>query len=272
MPGDDARDQLVRDGAVGLPGLLDAAWCHRLRGAIERCRRAPSIHYGVLSPPGTPVVDSDLFRWTDDPDIHAVTHCSPLVECAAALLGVDAVVLIEDQWFASESGATTPSPWHQDQPYYRIDRPFLTIWVTLDDVAEDVSLQAVDGSHRGPLYAPVEFSATVATVDVASAPAPRPPASVGTEARSWSLRAGDGIALDSRTLHATGPGTVTAPFRRISTRWAEPAARYVAHPGATATFWDLVPHGLGDGDLLNCPAFPLVGSSRSRNNADPAGS
>ena len=76
--------------------------------------------------------------------------------------------------------------------------------------------------------------------------------------RTWSLRAGDAIALDSRTLHATGRGALAGPFRRVSTRWAAPATRYVDRPDGTAAFWDLVHHGLVDGDPLACDAFPLV--------------
>ncbi|MET0145859.1 MAG: phytanoyl-CoA dioxygenase family protein [Ilumatobacteraceae bacterium] len=277
----DTLARMQRDlrvaGAVVVPGLLDDRWCARLRDAIERCRERPSIHHGVLSRPGSPLVDSDLFRWTDDPDIYAVTHRSPLVAWAATLLGVDDVVLVEDQWFASEPLATTPTPWHQDQPYYRIDRPFLTVWVTLDDVDGDSSLQVVGGSHRGPIYAPAEFAATAPTVDTDAAGGSLPPVPVvaADAVQTWSLRAGDGVALDSRTLHATGDGVVAAPFRRISTRWAEPAARYVARSG-TAAFWDLIPHGLRDGDLLSCAAFPLVGlhvgadaAGRRRRGASP---
>jgi ectoine hydroxylase-related dioxygenase (phytanoyl-CoA dioxygenase family) len=207
-------------------------------------------------------VDSDLFRWADDPDIGELVGDSPLVEAAAQLLDAEQVVLIEDQWFASAPGSSTPSPWHQDQPYYRLDRPFLTIWITLDDVDVDCSLRVVDGSHAtGTTYAPVEFSATTTTIEGGSTLSPVPAIDDDPAAfpiLSWSLRAGDAIALDSRTLHATGTGTPTAEFRRISTRWAEPDTRYRAIVPGAASFWDTIPHGLEDGDRLACDAFPLV--------------
>ena len=121
-------------------------------------------------------------------------------------------MLIEDQWFASEAGATTPSPWHQDEPYYRLDRPFLTIWVTLDDIDEGGSLRVVPWFARtGERYAMVEFSATGRTIDPAGLGSPVPDVEADPErydVRSWSLRAGDAIALSSRTLHATGPGAL----------------------------------------------------------------
>ena len=269
MPGDERpidlrRAALSRDGAVVVRSLLDGDWCDRLHTAIERCRRAPGPHYGVLSPPGRPRVDSDLFRWGDDPDLHRLTHRSPLVDLAATLLDSDEVVLIEDQWFASAPGATTPSPWHQDEPYYRLDRPFLTVWVTLDDIDEAASLRVVTGSHgAGVTFAPAEFSATGTTIDTAATglePVPDVDADPGRfPVRSWELRAGDAVAIDSRTLHATGTGSLSRPFRRVSTRWATPATQYHERGAGTAAFWDVLPHGLHEGEPIAGDVFPLVG-------------
>jgi hypothetical protein len=262
----DLAADLARDGAVMIPGLLDDTWCERIRSAIDRCRVAPGPHYGVLSPAGAPRVDSDLFRWADDPDLRALTHDSPLVDAAAAMLGSPEVVLIEDQWFASATGAGTPSPWHQDEPYYRLDRPFLTIWVTLDAVSADGSLRVVPGSHAtGELYAPVEFAADGSTIDEATARLPPVPDIDADPDRypvwSWDLQPGDAIALDSRTLHATGRTTATREFRRVSTRWAHPDTRYQRRVTSTAMFWDTIDHGLHDGDPIAGRAFPLVSRS-----------
>jgi len=259
----DDRAALRRDGAVVVRGLLDDAWCAQLVEAIERCRRRPSVHYGRLSTAGQPVVDSDLFRWFDDPTIAELTHDSPLPVLAARLIGTAEVVLVEDQWFASEPLASTSSPWHQDEPYYNLDRPFVTIWITLDDVGAGSSLRVVERSHRaGTIYAPVEFSVEAATIGAAAAtmePVPDVDADPDRfDVRSWDLRAGDAIALDSRTLHATGNCVVDQAFRRISTRWAHAATRYVERGPHVATFWKLLPHGLRDGDLLACPTFPVI--------------
>lgn len=249
------------DGAIVIRELLDDAWCERLHHAIDRCRAEPGPYYATLSPAAQPRVDSDLFRWFDDPDIASLVTDSPLVDVAIELLGSDPVVLVEDQWFASTAGSSTPSPWHQDQPYYRLDRAFLTIWVTLDDVDSDCSLRVVPGSHAtGITYAPVEFSATTTTIANGSDLAPVPAIDDLADqypVSSWTLRAGDAIALDSRTLHATGVGTPTAEFRRVSTRWAVPDTRYRADVPGAASFWDVLPHGLSDGDPIASATFPL---------------
>ena len=261
MPVDADAADLEHDGFVVVRGLMDADWCVRLCTAIEQTRSDPSPHYGVLSEPGTARVDSDLFRWSDDPVIGALTFASPLVDLAATLLAVSEVVLVEDQWFCSAPGATTPSPWHQDGPYYHLDRPFLTVWIALDDVDASAALRVVAGSHAtGTTYAPVEFSAGDATIG-ASDLQPVPDVD-GDPDRfdvvTTAFRAGDAVALDSRLLHATGPARIVdRPFRRISTRWAHPDTRFLDQGTQAARFWDVLPHGLRDGDPIAGEVFPV---------------
>ena len=259
----DRTVRLAQEGFVVAEGVLDGDWCTRLHEAIERCRAAPSEHYAVLSAPGSARVDSDLFRWFDDPAIEELVMASPLPVLAAELLDRDEVVLIEDQWFCSEPGASTPSPWHQDDPYYNLDRSFLTIWITLDDVMADVALRVVPGSHStGEIYSPVEFSATSSTIGAATETTTVPDIDADPDAigvTSWELRAGDAIAIDSRLLHATGAGVIAdRPFRRISTRWAEPETRYLDRGPQVANFWHLLPHGLESGDPVAGEVFPLL--------------
>lgn len=271
----ELREHLVRDGVVRVRSLLDETWCERLHRAIERCRHRPGPFYGVLSADGSPVVDSDLFRWSDDPTIAELTHASPIVACASALIGEPDVVLIEDQWFASAPGAVTASPWHQDEPYYRLDRPFLTIWVTLDDVAADASLRVVAGSHvSGSLFAPVEFSATGSTLVDHETDRLEPVPDVDADPTrypvlSWDLRAGDAVCIDSRTLHATGVSAVPdRQYRRVSTRWAAPDTRYRTRATPTALFWDELSHGLEPGDPIAGDVFPSVSARRDVRRRD----
>ena len=259
----DAAEVLARQGVIVVSKLLDRGWINRLLDAIEVCRADPSEFYAVLSKPGEQRVESDLFRWLDNDTMEELARNSPVARLAARLIGTSEVVFIEDQWFRSEPNAATASPWHQDHPYYNVDRPFVTIWVTLDDVDSQASLRVVPGSHAsGELYSPVEFSATSTTIGGASVLPPVPDIEADPQlhgVRSWDLAAGDAVAFDSRTLHATAakPNS-NRPFRRISTRWIHPDAVYVDRGRQAATFWETLPHGLNSGDRLACPIFPLV--------------
>ena len=223
--------------------------------------RRRARHYGVLSRPGRPPVDSDLFRWFDVPAVRAAMFDSPLAALAAELLGYEEVVLVEDQWFASAPGADTPSPWHQDEPYYNIDGDFVTLWLALDDAPAGAALGVVPGSHRwGRTFAPVEFvdGGTTIAGDGGLEPLTEEVLATTPPLR-WDVAAGDVIALHPLTLHSAGAEPIGSHwFRRLSTRWAAPNARYVDRGDRAAAFWRLLPHRLRTGDLLACETFPLV--------------
>ena len=258
---DAEREGYRRDGFVVLRDVLDGAARARLAAAIDACRAAPSTNYRVLSPRGLAPVDSDLFRAADAAAIAWLGHRSALPRIAAELLdSPGTVVFVEDQWFASAPGSATPSPWHQDSPYYAIDRPFVTMWCPIDPVPPSVALQVVPGSHAwGRSFAPVEFAAEGSTIGATGQGATRlePVPDVGDGAVVTDARAGDVVAFDARLLHAAG-GAVETDFRRFSLRFAPATARYVRPAWPVASFWDELPHGLGDGDLLACDVFPTV--------------
>lgn len=255
------KDEFDRDGAIFLPGAVPANTCAELHAAIEQCRAAPSEHYARLSPADRPLVDSDLFRWFDVEPIGRALFESPLPSLAAALLGTSEVVLVEDQWFASAPGADTPSPWHQDEPYYNIAGQFVTLWLALDPAPAGAALSVVPGSHRwGRTFAPVEFVAEGATIaGDGGLEQLGPDTLTSNPPRRWDVAAGDVIALHPLTLHSAGATPVPGRwFRRLSTRWAAPDARYVDRGEQAASFWHKLPHGLSDGDPLACHVFPLV--------------
>lgn len=253
----DAVEKLCDEGIAYVPDLLDDARCELLLEAVKRARSTPSASYRCLSPAGEARLESDLFRWRDIEEIRTLVADPALVELAGAYLGTDDPIVMEDQWFWSEAGSATESPWHQDEPYHPLDRPFLTIWIPLTPVPAGLGLKGVAGSHEGMIYAPVEFSAqestlgdgvraTVGVPDIDADPATfrviDPPS-----------RPGDAVLLDSRTLHAAG-GACTSDFVRLSIRYAHPDTVRRGRPWPTATFWDA--YDWSDGERLPAGAFP----------------
>ena len=103
-------EAIARDGVAHVPGVIDPAACAELIAAIEHCRAHPGPNFRTLSPEGRPVVQSDLFRWRDVPAIRALAREGALPRLAAEVFGTDEVILLEDQWFFSEEGSGTPSP------------------------------------------------------------------------------------------------------------------------------------------------------------------
>lgn len=258
---DTVAADIARDGYAFVPGVLDPATITALHDAIDACRAAPGPTFRVLSPAGEPRLESELFRWPDQPAIRAVAAEGLLPRLAAAAFGTDRVILMEDQWFLSEPGAGTRSPWHQDHPYHPLEPWFLTVWVALDDPPGPVGLMVAAGSHDGQMYGPVEFSAGDATLGAAAGALLPVPDIDGDPAR-WRVtvapaKAGDAILMDSRTLHAAG-GFCSDRFRRISIRYAHPDTRIVPRSWPVATFWDDYPFASVAGSRIDGAAFPMI--------------
>jgi hypothetical protein len=50
------------------------------------------------------------------------------------------------------------TPWHQDQPYYNVDgQQNCSMWLPVDPVGRESTLEFVAGSHRGPWLMPRTF-------------------------------------------------------------------------------------------------------------------
>lgn len=257
----DLAQAIRRDGWALVKDAVSREDCEALKAAIDDCRASPGPHHRTLSPQGTPVMESELFRWHDTPAIKRVATEGALKRLASQVFGTDEVILLEDQWFYSDAGSGTKSPWHQDHPYHPLEPWFLTIWVPLDPPSGPVGLKTITGSHEGAVFAPVEFSAQHATLGAGAFSCEPVPDIDGAPDRfavaEPAADVGDAVLLDSRTLHAAG-GQCEDVFRRISIRFAHPQTRIVPRPWSIATFWG--DHACAEvaGASLPDSAFPLL--------------
>jgi ectoine hydroxylase-related dioxygenase (phytanoyl-CoA dioxygenase family) len=250
---------VAEHGVAHVRGVIGAEQITELNDAIESCRANPGPTFRTLSPEGRPVVQSELFRWSDVPAIRKVAMEGALPRLAAEVFGTDEVVLLEDQWFYSAAGSGTPSPWHQDHPYHPLEPWFLTIWIPLDPVPGPVGIRAVPGSQNEEIYSPVEFSAGKATLNEGNLVLHTVP-DIDAAPERYSVfvpdtEPGDAVLLDSRTLHAAG-GLCGATFRRLSIRYAHPATRFRLRPWPVAAFW--TEHTPVEDGTLAPDAFPVV--------------
>lgn len=258
---DSHSQTIAREGVAVVRGLVDVDRCQRLIAVIEDLRADPGPQFRTLSPDGEPLVQSDLFRWRDHPELEDLVTAGPLPRLACDIFGSDGVVLLEDQFFYSAAGSGTPSPWHQDHPYHPLEPWFLTVWIPLDPVPGQTGLRAVPNSHLGPTYAPVEFSAGKATLaggaDVLTGVPAIDDDPIAFPVMAPAYEPGDAMLLDSRTLHAAG-GHCETTFRRLSIRYAAPDTRYEARDWPVAGFWN--DHDVAGqlGQRIAGTAFPLV--------------
>jgi ectoine hydroxylase-related dioxygenase (phytanoyl-CoA dioxygenase family) len=222
-----------RDGCVFLPSMFEPHWIELVALGIEHDLRTPGQFFKDSSAEGSAGrYLSDFWAWFHIPEIREYALESPAAAIAARLLRCDEVVFLEDNWFLKEPGASGRTPWHQDQPYYHLTGPMLSVWMPLDPVTKDNGIEFVRGSHRwGKLFIPSNFRTGAPTQDPTGTPyelIPDIEADRGAyDIASWVMEPGDCVAFSATTIHgAPGNPSVERTIRRMSTRWVDKTARY----------------------------------------------
>ncbi len=202
-----------RDGAVCLRGVLTPTEVQRLARGIDGNLAAPSPRAIVASRPGDPgFFIEDFCNWQADSifgaDYRATAINTALPEVAARLMQSASVRLYHDHMLTKKPGTRTPTPWHQDQPYYNIDgMQNVSFWIPADPVRRESTLEFVAGSHRGPWLMPRTFMDHEARWFPEGSLAELP----DIDSRrgdfpilGWALELGDAVAFHMLTLHAAG--------------------------------------------------------------------
>lgn len=180
---------------------------------------------------------------------------SPVAEIAARVMRSETATCIYDQIFIKEPGHIKGTDWHQDLPYFPADgNQLCVVWMTLDRVEKENSLEFVRGSHRcGRLY---HFSSPGhGEIDL-----PRVPDVYADPERyeiiTWPIDPGDLLVFHLGTLHGSQTReNVPTRRRTLSTRWAGDDARYTLE-NRVPDMRRAVP--LKQGDKLPCDLFPQV--------------
>jgi ectoine hydroxylase-related dioxygenase (phytanoyl-CoA dioxygenase family) len=211
-----------RDGAVVLRGLLDATQLATLSRGIDANLAAPSAGAIVASRPDDPgFFIEDFCNWQSNIDYRAIAFDSALPEVAARLMASRSVRLYHDHMLTKQAGTRTPTPWHQDQPYYNIDgMQNVSFWIPADPVPRAATLEFVAGSHRGPWLMPRTFMDQQAKWFPEGSLAELPAIEADRSAFpiiGWALEPGDAVAFHMLTLHAAsgylGDDVTHAPRR-----------------------------------------------------------
>lgn len=200
-------DAYQRDGAVCLRGVLDADELARLTSGIDANLAAPSPRAIVASRPDDPgFFIEDFCNWQHNEAYRSTAIDTPLPEVAGRLMRSRGVRLYHDHMLTKEPGTRTPTPWHQDQPYYNIDGlQNVSFWIPVDPVPRAATLEFVAGSHRGPWLMPRTFMNHEARWFPEGSLAELPEIEADRSAfpiLGWALEPGDLVAFHMLTLHA----------------------------------------------------------------------
>jgi ectoine hydroxylase-related dioxygenase (phytanoyl-CoA dioxygenase family) len=255
----DERAAYERDGVVCLRGVFSPDWIAFLAQAVEEAMALPGPHaeeYAARGGSGRFFGDLELAQRM--PKFMRFALESPAAETAARIMGASRVNFFYDQLLVKEPGTAERTPWHQDQPYWAVSgRQVCSVWLTLDPVPEDVSVEYVCGSHRWPEFSPYHFADGTPYAGTGLPQLPDIEARRREyDIRRFAMEPGDCLVFQAMIVHGAPGNSGRHRRRALSTRWAGDDARYCRRQGEVAI--PTQDPGLAHGARLDSARFPLV--------------
>ncbi|MEM0991001.1 MAG: phytanoyl-CoA dioxygenase family protein [Pseudomonadota bacterium] len=215
---DDATiRQFHEDGACVLRGVF-ADWVEVLRKGIAANMADPDPNARIYKGEnGGGRFFVDYCNWDRIPEYRDFIFNSPAAEVGAELMGAWRVQLFHEHVLVKEAQAGVPTPWHQDAPYYCVDAAkTLNLWVPLDEVPRETTLEFIAGSHKwGKFYRPQRFNGEALNANDGLEEIPD---IEGNKAEyqilGWPVSPGDAIAFDYCTVHGAPANTGQTRERR----------------------------------------------------------
>ena len=252
-----------RDGAVVVRGLFSPDEVATVARGIERDLAEPGPMFKVASSaddPGRFV--EDFCSWRRIDEFRQIAFDSRAADVAGALMGSNEVRLFHDHVLVKEPGTRQETPWHQDQPYYNVEGvQNASMWMPVDPVAPESTLEFLAGSHLGGWLMPRTFlddeakwfpEGTLAELPDIEGDRTR------FDLRAWALEPGDCVFFHMLTLHhAYG---VPGPTRRraFSLRFLGDDAVHAPRPWRTSPQFDGLDAELPAGAPMDHPLFPVL--------------
>jgi ectoine hydroxylase-related dioxygenase (phytanoyl-CoA dioxygenase family) len=254
-------DDFQRDGAVVVRGAFSADDVALLERGIERNLAEPSERALVASRPDDPgKFFEDFCNWQRVPEFEQFIRESPAAAIAGELMGSERVRLFHDHLLVKEPGTRQATPWHQDQPYYNVEGfQNVSMWMPVDPVDRESTVEFVAGSHRGPWLMPQTFMDQQAKWFPEGSLADLPDIDGNREAfeiLAWGLEPGDAVFFHMLTLHAAG-GT-TRRRRAFSVRFLGDDATHAPREWKTSPEFPGLVDELPAGAPMDHPLFPVV--------------
>ena len=258
-------EALARDGVVCVRGALSAEGMAAMEKAFEWSVANPSPAAKRFYPE-----ESATFFEDTGGNHLGVAQDVGVVDLVKRLWGVDRVWYFGEQLFLKEGGSARRTPWHQDTSYLRIlGSQMCAVWISLDPLSAEHSLEFVRGSHLGQLFNGSAFASDDDTAPLYKRSLlPRLPDIQASRDEfdivSWSLEPCDVLVFHLGVLHG-GAGTAPGLRRRtLSLRFLGPDVVFDGRPrdevgaqegndAALAPMYGALSHGDPFGPLLGEP-------------------
>ncbi len=237
---DDATVAAYRaQGACVVRGLFTPDEVATVERGIERNLADPGPMFKVASrddDPGRFV--EDFCSWQRIPEFREVAFESRAADAAGALMGSHDVRLFHDHVLVKEPGTRQETPWHQDQPYYNVDGvQNASLWMPVDPVAAESTLEFLAGSHLGGWLMPRTFRDNEAKWFPEGSLAELPDiesSRTDHDILGWALEPGDCVFFHMLTLHHAYGVPGTSRRRAFSLRFLGDDAVHAPRPWRTS--------------------------------------
>ena len=254
-----------KDGVVLLKNIVSKYWINILRDGVEKNFKNPSKYKCVYE---TDENKNELFyddycNWDKIEEYKNFIFNSNIAEVAKDLMQTNKVNLFHEHVLIKEKSSKKRSPWHQDQGYYCVNgRDNVSIWIPLDQVDINSSMEFVKGSHKwDKIFLPTKFIGH--EYDHKDNEFERIPDIENNRKNydiiSWGCELGDAIAFNYSTVHAAYGNNSDNRRRAFSIRFTGDDARYIKRKGEMSPpFPDIK---LKNNEILDCDTFPVLISS-----------
>ena len=252
-----------RDGAVVVRGLFTPDEVATVERGIERNLAEPGPMFKVASrddDPGSFV--EDFCSWQRIEEFRDIAFGSRAADVAGALMGSDVVRLFHDHVLVKEPGTRQETPWHQDQPYYNVEGvQNASMWMPVDPVAPESTLEFLAGSHAGGWLMPRTFMDNEAKWFPEGTLEELPAIEQHRDdfgILGWALQPGDCVFFHMLTLHHAYGVPGSNRRRAFSLRFLGDDAVHAPRPWRTSPQFDGLEDELPAGAPMDHPLFPVL--------------
>lgn len=252
-----------RDGAVCLRQLLSPEEVELLKSGIDFNLAHPSPRGAIASKADDPgSFFQDFCNWQEIDAYKQFIFESPVGTAAGMLMGSQTARLYHDHLLVKEPNTRQRTPWHQDQPYYNVDgRQNISMWISVDPVARESTLEFVAGSHKGPWLMPRSFKENQSKWFPEGSLADLPDIEAARKNYpiiGWEIEPGDVVCFHMLTLHGAGGVAEDRRRRVFSVRFLGDDMRHTPRQWKTSPEFPGLKDRLAAGAPMDDPLFPVL--------------
>lgn len=258
-------DSYQKYGAVCIRNMLTSEEIDLLVEGIEFNLKYPSRRAKIASAEDDPgLFIEDFCTWQMNSYYQQFIFKSPVSLIAGKLMKSKITRLYHDHLLVKESGTRQRTPWHQDQPYYNIEGlQNCSLWIPIDPVPYESTLEFIASSHLGPWLMPRSFKDNQTKWFPEGSLADLPDIDAKREdypILGWQITPGDVVCFHMLTLHSAGGVGHNLRRRVFSVRFLGDDITHAPRQWTTSPDFPGLSDELPSGAPMDHPLFPIIWS------------